>query len=72
MFSHMMYFGQPMSAKVLLVRIFAAVVVGALIGIDREIKNRPAGMRTHVLVCVGAAKNSTPPSASSEASSRRR
>lgn len=39
----------------LLLRIGVAVVVGAVIGIDREIKNRPAGMRTHVLVCVGAA-----------------
>ena len=33
-----------------LMRIFVAVVIGAVIGIDREIKNRPAGMRTHVLV----------------------
>ena len=48
-------FGQPLSASTLLLRIFAAVVIGAIIGIDREIKNRPAGMRTHVLVCVGAA-----------------
>lgn len=36
-------------------RLFAAVVVGCIIGIERERKNRPAGMRTHVLVCVGAA-----------------
>ena len=36
-------------------RIGVAVVIGAVIGIEREIKNRPAGMRTHVLVCVGAA-----------------
>lgn len=55
MFSPMTYFGEPMDMKVLMTRILAAVVVGALIGIDREIKNRPAGMRTHVLVCVGAA-----------------
>jgi len=54
-FNYMEYFGQPMGLKMLMVRIFAAVFVGALIGIDREIKNRPAGMRTHVLVCVGAA-----------------
>lgn len=32
-----------------------AVVIGCVIGIEREKKNRPAGMRTHVLVCVGAA-----------------
>ena len=55
MLNPMTYFGQHLTIQVLLMRIIAAVVVGALIGIDREIKNRPAGMRTHVLVCVGAA-----------------
>jgi len=48
-------FGQPLSISTLMLRIAAAVFIGAIIGIDREIKNRPAGMRTHVLVCVGAA-----------------
>ena len=48
-------FGQPLSIVALLLRIGVAVLIGAIIGIDREIKNRPAGMRTHVLVCVGAA-----------------
>ena len=36
-------------------RLLLAVAAGAIIGIERERKNRPAGMRTHVLVCVGAA-----------------
>ena len=36
-------------------RLVLAVVIGCVIGIEREKKNRPAGMRTHVLVCVGAA-----------------
>lgn len=36
-------------------RLVLAVLVGCVIGIEREKKNRPAGMRTHVLVCVGAA-----------------
>jgi len=35
-------------------RLLLAVVIGCVIGIERERKNRPAGMRTHVLVCVGA------------------
>ena len=48
-------FGQPLSTWVIMLRICVAVVIGAAIGIDREIKNRPAGMRTHVLVCMGAA-----------------
>ena len=37
------------------IRLLLAVLVGCVIGIERERKNRPAGMRTHVLVCVGAA-----------------
>ena len=36
-------------------RLFLAAAVGCVIGVERERKNRPAGMRTHVLVCVGAA-----------------
>lgn len=35
-------------------RLLLSVVIGCVIGIERERKNRPAGMRTHVLVCVGA------------------
>lgn len=35
-------------------RILAAVIVGGLIGLERGLKNRPAGMRTYMLVCVGA------------------
>lgn len=35
-------------------RIAIAVIIGTVIGIEREYKNRPAGMRTHVLVCLGA------------------
>ena len=43
----------------LLLRILAAVICGGAIGIEREYKNRPAGMRTHVLVCLGAAMIAT-------------
>jgi putative Mg2+ transporter-C (MgtC) family protein len=37
------------------IRLILAVVVGGLIGYEREYKNRPAGFRTHILVCLGAA-----------------
>lgn len=36
------------------IRLFLAVILGGAVGIEREYKNRPAGMRTHVLVCLGA------------------
>jgi putative Mg2+ transporter-C (MgtC) family protein len=32
-----------------------AVLLGGVIGIDRERTEHPAGLRTHILVCVGAA-----------------
>lgn len=35
-------------------RLVMAIGVGSAIGIEREYKGRPAGLRTHVLVCVGA------------------
>ena len=43
-----------MSNSVIILRISLAILVGTIIGIEREIKNRPAGMRTHILVCLGA------------------
>ncbi|MPQ45254.1 MgtC/SapB family protein [Clostridium tarantellae] len=39
----------------ILLRLSLAVIVGGVIGYEREFKNRPAGFRTHILVCVGAA-----------------
>lgn len=36
------------------VRIAAALVLGGFIGLERGLKNRPAGLRTYMLVCVGA------------------
>ena len=35
-------------------RIFAAVLIGGILGLERGMKNRPAGLRTYMLVCVGA------------------
>lgn len=45
---------RPFSDSELIVRIMAAVFIGVVIGTEREYKNRPAGMRTHALVCLGA------------------
>ncbi|MFD3157781.1 MgtC/SapB family protein [Haloimpatiens sp. FM7330] len=38
-----------------IIRLALAILIGGLIGYEREFKNRPAGFRTHILVCVGAA-----------------
>jgi len=42
----------PASAS--LARIVAAVLLGAVIGIEREWRRKPAGLRTHILVSVAA------------------
>ncbi len=36
------------------IRIVAAVLIGGLLGLERGMKNRPAGLRTYMLVCVGS------------------
>jgi putative Mg2+ transporter-C (MgtC) family protein len=36
------------------VRILAALFVGGLIGVERGLKHRPAGLRTYMLVCLGS------------------
>ena len=35
-------------------RLILAVVVGAIIGFEREKRNKPAGFITHTMVCMGA------------------
>ncbi len=35
-------------------RMLLAVICGGIIGIEREHKRRPAGFRTHILICLGA------------------
>ena len=37
------------------VRLFAAAALGGAIGLEREVREREAGLRTHLLVSVGAA-----------------
>lgn len=38
----------------IIIRVFIAALVGGLIGYDRAQHNHPAGLRTHILVSVGA------------------
>ena len=39
----------------LAMRLLGALVCGAMVGVDREMRNKKAGLKTHVLVCLGAA-----------------
>jgi putative Mg2+ transporter-C (MgtC) family protein len=39
----------------LLLKLALAVVLGGAIGLEREIAGKPAGLRTNILICIGAA-----------------
>lgn len=41
-----------------IIRLLAAAVMGGIIGSERGRHGRPAGLRTHILICVGAAMTS--------------
>jgi putative Mg2+ transporter-C (MgtC) family protein len=38
----------------LLVQLVLAIVLGGAIGVERELKGKPAGLRTNILICMGA------------------
>ena len=38
-----------------IIRLLAATVLGAIVGFERERAGKPAGLRTHTLVCLGTA-----------------
>lgn len=38
-----------------LVRLLLAAILGGLIGIERELKHKPAGLRTNMFICFGSA-----------------
>lgn len=38
----------------LLVQLLLAVLLGGAVGIERELKGKPAGLRTNILICMGA------------------
>src|SRR5213595_1739460 len=36
------------------IKLILAAVLGGIIGIEREIRDKPAGLRTNILICVGS------------------
>lgn len=48
-------YGLPDSTQLIhvMVRLLAAALLGAIIGIQRERAGKPAGLRTHILVALG-------------------
>ena len=52
---HCFDFFREMDLLAITCRLVLAVVCGGVIGIEREVKRRPAGFRTHILICMGSA-----------------
>jgi putative Mg2+ transporter-C (MgtC) family protein len=46
--------GYMFTDREMIIRLLLAVVLGGLVGLEREIDHKPAGFRTHILVCLGA------------------
>ena len=40
---------------IVIIRVIAAVILGGILGIQRERAGKPAGLRTHMIVCLGTA-----------------
>ncbi len=38
-----------------MVRLALAALLGAIIGLERELKRKPAGLRTNIFICFGSA-----------------
>jgi putative Mg2+ transporter-C (MgtC) family protein len=47
--------GSAVQLERMLIRVVVAVLLGGLVGIQREHAGKPAGVRTHMLVCLGTA-----------------
>lgn len=45
---------REVTPQAIVLRLLAAIIIGGVIGLERGMKNRPAGLRTYMLVCVGA------------------
>ena len=52
---HIFDFARELDFLAVFIRLFAAMLCGGIIGLERELKRRPAGFRTHILICLGAA-----------------
>src|SRR6478609_12222648 len=53
--SFLPHFSLPASLPQDMARLLLAAVLGGLIGLEREWKHRPAGLRTNMFICFGAA-----------------
>jgi putative Mg2+ transporter-C (MgtC) family protein len=47
-------FSQELTIEVMLLRLAISLVIGSVVGMEREYRDQPAGFRTHTLISIGA------------------
>ncbi len=45
---------RELTTEAIITRLLVATILGGILGMERGLKNRPAGFRTYILVCLGA------------------
>jgi len=55
MMLHCFDFIREMNLLAITARLVLAVICGGVIGLEREVRRRSAGFRTHILICMGSA-----------------
>lgn len=55
MLDRLMSAAEDWSTTAMIIRMISALIIGVVIGVDRAVKRRGAGVKTHTLVCLGAA-----------------
>ena len=52
--ANILYYLREINTASIIIRLTLAVIFSGIIGLERGRKKRPAGLRTHILVCVGS------------------
>lgn len=45
----------PITDQEIVLRLIVSLILALILGIEREWKQQPAGIRTHILICTGSA-----------------
>ena len=52
--ANILHYLREVNTASIIIRLTLAVIFSGIIGLERGRKKRPAGLRTHILVCVGS------------------
>ena len=56
--AQILFYLRELNIITIVLRLLLASLLGGLIGLERERRDRPAGLRTYIIVCLGACMSS--------------